>query len=190
MKLVCVYEFFKVVSHLRASFKPGRFAAISPWLSEATPPELWIMQRRSRRDRSKSVSFDPSVAGILSGCVSFFARFRWFRSAFVCRLIFGISFTLCSVCPRYCGGGPQNSRQVISFVLFPDLWSCHERREFKTGHVVGRDLYTEQSNRLETVNFAGTIKGTARIAAQVIPNSGDLKAYAGFACRNAINRRT
>ena len=65
----------------------------------------------------------------------------------------------------YWGGGPQALPQVMGYGLTTERWSYHEWRDFKTGHVVGQELYDEQSDPLETVNLAGTIEAAAHIPA-------------------------
>ena len=65
----------------------------------------------------------------------------------------------------YWGGGPQALPQVMGYGLFTDRWSYHEWREFKTGHVVGQELYDEQTDPLEMVNLAGTVEAAAQIPA-------------------------
>jgi iduronate 2-sulfatase len=65
----------------------------------------------------------------------------------------------------YWGGGPQALPQVMGYGLKTDRWSYHEWRDFKTGHVVGQELYDEQTDPLETVNLAGTVKAAAQIPA-------------------------
>ena len=72
----------------------------------------------------------------------------------------------------YWGGGPQALPQVMGYALKTDRWSYHEWRDFKTGHVVGQELYDTQTDPLETVNQAGTVD-----AAAVIPGlAAQLKA--------------
>jgi iduronate 2-sulfatase len=133
--------------HLRTSFKPGGFPAISRWLSEATPPEPRGMKRRSQRDRSECVPFENGVAGILSGCVSPFARVRWCRSfvaqppanrldafgiaghsvfpwrvAVMWRLMFGISFALFSSCGHpACAADASSKKPNVLFIAIDDL---------------------------------------------------------------------
>jgi len=65
----------------------------------------------------------------------------------------------------YWGGGPQALPQVMGYGLFTDRWSYHEWRDFKTGHVVGQELYDEQSDPRETVNLAGTVEAASQIPA-------------------------
>jgi iduronate 2-sulfatase len=65
----------------------------------------------------------------------------------------------------YWGGGPQALPQVMGYALKTDRWSYHEWRDFKTGHVVGQELYDEQTDPLETVNLAGTVEASAQIPA-------------------------
>ena len=144
MRTVCVYTVFKVVSYLRACFKPGGFPAISRGLSEATPPVPRQMQRRSLRDRSKSVPSEPSVAGILSGCVALLARSRWCRSfvaqppanrwdasgitgitsrfAFACRLVLAIAFVLFLSCVHQtCAADAPSKKPNVLFIISDDL---------------------------------------------------------------------
>jgi len=61
----------------------------------------------------------------------------------------------------YWGGGPQALPQVMGYALKTDRWSYHEWRDFKTGLVVGQELYDEQTDPLETVNLAGTVEAAA-----------------------------
>jgi iduronate 2-sulfatase len=65
----------------------------------------------------------------------------------------------------YWGGGPQALPQVMGYALKTDRWSYHEWRDFKTGHVVGQELYDQQTDPLETVNIAGTVGAAAQIPA-------------------------
>ena len=65
----------------------------------------------------------------------------------------------------YWGGGPQALPQVMGYALKTDRWSYHEWRDFKTGHVVGQELYDEQTDPLETVNQTGTVDAAAVIPA-------------------------
>jgi iduronate 2-sulfatase len=65
----------------------------------------------------------------------------------------------------YWGGGPQALPQVMGYGLSTDRWSYHEWRDFKTGHVVGQELYDQQTDPLETVNLAGTVEAAAEIPA-------------------------
>ena len=65
----------------------------------------------------------------------------------------------------YWGGGPQALPQVMGYALKTDRWSYHEWRDFKTGHVVGVELYDEKADPLETVNLAGAVDAAARIPA-------------------------
>jgi len=65
----------------------------------------------------------------------------------------------------YWGGGPQALPQVMGYGLFTDRWSYHEWRDFKTGDVVGQELYDEQNDPLETVNLAGSVDAAAQIPA-------------------------
>jgi iduronate 2-sulfatase len=61
----------------------------------------------------------------------------------------------------YWGGGPQALPQVMGYALKTDRWSYHEWR----GHIVGQELYDEQTDPLETVNLAGTVEAAAQIPA-------------------------
>ena len=65
----------------------------------------------------------------------------------------------------YWGGGPQALPQVMGYGLTTDRWSYHEWRDFKTGHIVGQELYDQQADPLETVNLAGTVEAAAEIPA-------------------------
>jgi arylsulfatase A-like enzyme len=65
----------------------------------------------------------------------------------------------------YWGGGPQALPQVMGYALKTDRWSYHEWRDFKTGNIVGQELYDEQTDPLETVNQAGTVDAAAVIPA-------------------------
>ena len=65
----------------------------------------------------------------------------------------------------YWGGGPQALPQVMGYGLSTDRWSYHEWRDFKTGHIVGQELYDEHNDPLETVNLAGTVEAAAQIPA-------------------------
>jgi iduronate 2-sulfatase len=65
----------------------------------------------------------------------------------------------------YWGGGPKALPQVMGYALKTDRWSYHEWRDFKTGHVVGQELYDQQTDPLETVNIAGTVGAAAQIPA-------------------------
>jgi len=53
----------------------------------------------------------------------------------------------------------------MGYGLTTDRWSYHEWRDFKTGLVVGQELYDEQTDPLETVNLAGTVEASAQIPA-------------------------
>jgi iduronate 2-sulfatase len=72
----------------------------------------------------------------------------------------------------YWGGGPHALPQVMGYALKTDRWSYHEWRDFNTGHVVGQELYDEQTDPLETVNLAGTEETKAVIP----PLAAQLKA--------------
>ena len=65
----------------------------------------------------------------------------------------------------YWGGGPQALPQVMGYGLSTDRWSYHEWRDFKTGQVVGQELYDQQTDPLEAVNLAGTVAAAAEIPA-------------------------
>lgn len=65
----------------------------------------------------------------------------------------------------YWGGGPLALPEVMGYGLTTDRWSYHEWRDFKTGIVVGQELYDEQNDPLETVNLAGTVEAAAQIPA-------------------------
>ena len=65
----------------------------------------------------------------------------------------------------YWGGGPQALPQVMGYGLTTDRWSYHEWRDFKTGLVVGQELYDQQNDPLETVNLVGTVEVAAEIPA-------------------------
>jgi len=68
----------------------------------------------------------------------------------------------------YWGGGPQALPQVMGYGLKTERWSYHEWRDFKTGHVVGQELYDTQTDPLETVNQAGTVDAVAVIPALAV----------------------
>ena len=53
----------------------------------------------------------------------------------------------------------------MGYGLSTDRWSYHEWRDFKTGQVVGQELYDQQTDPLETVNLAGTLEAAAQIPA-------------------------
>ena len=53
----------------------------------------------------------------------------------------------------------------MGYALKTDRWSYHEWRDFKTGLVVGQELYDEQTDPLETVNQAGSVDAAAVIPA-------------------------
>jgi hypothetical protein len=53
----------------------------------------------------------------------------------------------------------------MGYGLTTDRWSYHEWRDFKTGIVVGQELYDEQADPLETVNIVGTVEAAAQIPA-------------------------
>ena len=55
----------------------------------------------------------------------------------------------------------------MGYALKTDRWSYHEWRDFKTGLVVGQELYDEQTDPLETVNIAGTVEAATQIPALV-----------------------
>ena len=63
------------------------------------------------------------------------------------------------------GGGPQAVPDVMGYALNTDRWSYHEWRDFKSGRVVGQELYDHRDDPQETVNLAGTAVGTAEIPA-------------------------
>jgi hypothetical protein len=53
----------------------------------------------------------------------------------------------------------------MGYGLSTARWSYHEWRDFKTGHIVGQELYDAQTDPLETVNLVGTIEAAAQIPA-------------------------
>lgn len=63
------------------------------------------------------------------------------------------------------GGGPQAVPDVMGYAISTDRWSYHEWRDFKSGRVVGQELYDQRDDPQETVNLAGTAVGTAEIPA-------------------------
>ena len=63
----------------------------------------------------------------------------------------------------YWGGGPEALPKVMGYGLFTDRWNYHEWRDFKTGEVMGQELYDGQKDPLETVNLADTEEAKARI---------------------------
>jgi hypothetical protein len=63
----------------------------------------------------------------------------------------------------YWGGGSQALPEVMGYALKTDRWSYHEWRDFKTDHVVGQELYDEQTDPLETANLAGTVEAAEQI---------------------------
>jgi iduronate 2-sulfatase len=65
----------------------------------------------------------------------------------------------------YWGAGPQALPHVMGYALQTDRWSYHEWRDFKTGHIVGQELYDEQADPLETVNIVGSVEAAAQIPA-------------------------
>lgn len=65
----------------------------------------------------------------------------------------------------YWGGGPQALPEVMGYALSTDRWSYHEWRDFKSGRVVGQELYDQRDDPRETANLAGTTVGTAEIPA-------------------------
>jgi len=54
---------------------------------------------------------------------------------------------------------------VMGYALKTDRWSYHEWRDFKTGYLVGHELYDETADPFETVNLAGTVEAAAHIPA-------------------------
>jgi hypothetical protein len=65
----------------------------------------------------------------------------------------------------YWGGGPQAVPQVMGYALKTDRWSYHEWRDFRTGRMVGQELYDRQTDPLESRNLAGTVEPAAVIPA-------------------------
>ena len=65
----------------------------------------------------------------------------------------------------YWGGGPQALPQVMGYAIKTDRWSYHEWRDFRTGRIVGQELYDTQTDPLETVNLAGTVEAAVKIPA-------------------------
>jgi iduronate 2-sulfatase len=65
----------------------------------------------------------------------------------------------------YWGGGPQALPQVMGYALKTDRWSYHEWRDFKTGRIVGQELYDTQTDPQETGNIAGTVEAATQIPA-------------------------
>jgi iduronate 2-sulfatase len=65
----------------------------------------------------------------------------------------------------YWGGGPQAMPDAMGYALSTDRWSYHEWRDFKSGRVVGQELYDQRDDPQETVNLAGTAVGSAEIPA-------------------------
>ena len=65
----------------------------------------------------------------------------------------------------YWGGGPKVLPQVMGYALRTNRWSYHQWREFKTGRIVGQELYDEQADPLETENLAGTVEAAAHMPA-------------------------
>jgi iduronate 2-sulfatase len=65
----------------------------------------------------------------------------------------------------YWGGGPEAQPHTMGYALRTDRWSYHEWRDFKTGHLVGLELYDEQADPQETENLAGTVEAATHIPA-------------------------
>ena len=55
--------------------------------------------------------------------------------------------------------------EVMGYALKTDRWSYHEWRDFKTGRIVGQELYVAQTDPLETVNQVGTVAAASQIPA-------------------------
>jgi hypothetical protein len=53
----------------------------------------------------------------------------------------------------------------MGYALKTDRWSYHEWRDFKTGQIVGLELYDEQTDPLERVNLVGTSEATSHFPA-------------------------
>lgn len=54
---------------------------------------------------------------------------------------------------------------VMGYAIHNDRWCYTEWREFKTGRVVGQELYDDLNDPTETVNLSGTLEGAAVIPA-------------------------
>ena len=54
---------------------------------------------------------------------------------------------------------------VMGYAMHNDRWCYTEWRDFKTGRVVGQELYDDQKDPTETVNLAGTLEGATIIPA-------------------------
>ncbi len=65
----------------------------------------------------------------------------------------------------YWGGGRRALPEVMGYALHTDRWTYHEWRDFKTGRMVGQELYDHDRDLLETTNLAGTTVGVAEIPA-------------------------
>lgn len=52
---------------------------------------------------------------------------------------------------------------VMGYAIHTDRWCYSEWRDFKTGRVVGQELYDDRDDPTETVNLSGTYQGAAVI---------------------------
>ena len=52
----------------------------------------------------------------------------------------------------------QKDPGVMGYSLHTDRWCYTEWRDFKSGRIVGLELYDNQNDPAETVNLAGTVK--------------------------------
>ena len=53
----------------------------------------------------------------------------------------------------------QKEPSVMGYSLRTDRWCYTEWRDFKSGRIVGQELYDDQNDPAETVNLAGTVDG-------------------------------
>ena len=59
--------------------------------------------------------------------------------------------------------GRQKQPSVMGYSMRTDRWCYTEWRDFKSGRIVGQELYDEQNDPAETVNLAGTVEAAAQI---------------------------
>ncbi len=59
----------------------------------------------------------------------------------------------------------QKEPSVMGYAMRTDRWVYTEWRDFRTGRIVGQELYDRETDPLETNNLAGTVEGAPRIPA-------------------------
>ena len=59
----------------------------------------------------------------------------------------------------------QKEPSVMGYALYTDRWRYSEWRDFRTGRVVGQELYDQEVDPAETINLAGSVAAAAQIPA-------------------------